>query len=85
MIDADDADEPRRQPIGVDPLLARLVAEHGRPASVPVIVRYADAGAAGDLKFAAVLDRQGDEAKIRDFATGEERWITAGDIFEAAP
>lgn len=67
---------------GTDPLLARLMTEHQEHASPPVmIVRVADAE--GRLKFAACIDHDGNRIRIKEFATGRERWIDRREIVEA--
>lgn len=66
-----------------DPLLARLVAMHReQPQLPPVIVRYFNRD--GNLQFAAIIDRFGERAKVRNFSDGAEHWIEACDIEAAA-
>lgn len=55
-----------------DALLARLIAANGAatktPQMIPAIVRV-------DGKLCACIDTFGGKVKIKEFATGAERWI----------
>lgn len=63
--------------------LARLAKAHPeRRDPLPITVRYR--GEDGTLRFAAILDRDGERVAVRDFATGSSHWIDRADIMEAA-
>lgn len=66
-----------------DALLARMLAAHPERADMdpPVVVRVA--GADGVLRFAAVIDTIDDRRKVKEFATGRERWVERTEIVEA--
>ena len=66
-----------------DAFLNALAQERGaRPTMVPVTVRIA--GPDGTLRFAVIVDRDGNRVKVREFAGGAARWIDRAEIVEAA-